>query len=278
MIRIRDMNQYIQHTEPGSVKATNAADWALSHGITKLTTEEMAHLIGVPANQVSQRMAPLRRRAEIFSPARGLWIPIPAEYRTWGAPDPFTYIDETMAFLEVNYCIGWLSSAAFHGASHHAAQTFQVATSRHIQDRSFGRSRLQFLSRSYVNGVTASKETSTWSSARVASAGTTMLMVVSDMDICGGLDNVANIVIELAEENPGFASGLAKDMHLFPDAAARRVGWMLDAFGDGAPTEVEQYCASLRSSLSFLSPNSERSGRLESKWDLIINQKVNSDI
>ncbi len=272
------MNQYIQHTEHGSVKATNVASWALSHGIGKLTTEEIAHLIGVPANQVSQRMAPLRKRAEIFSPARGLWIPVPAEYQTWGAPDPFAYVGEIMAFLDVDYCIGWLSSAAFHGASHHAAQTFQVAASRHVQDRTLGRSRLQFLTRSYVNEVTTSEKTSTWSSARVASAGTTMLMAASDMDICGGLDNAANIVIELAEENPGFAYELAKDMHLFPDAAARRVGWILDAFGNGAPEEVEQYCASLLSSPSFLSPNAERTGRLEPKWGLVINQEVYPDI
>ena len=272
------MNQYIQHTEPGSVKATSVADWALSHGVGKLTTEEIAHLVGVPANQVSQRMAPLRKRAEVFCPARGLWIPVPAEYRTWGAPDPFAYIDEMMTFLDVDYCIGWLSSAAFHGASHHAAQTFQVATSRHVQDRTLGRSRLQFLSRGYVGKVTTSERASTWSSARVSSAGTTMLMAASDIDVCGGLDNVANVVIELAEENPGFASELAKDAHLFPDAAARRVGWMLDAFCDGAPEEMERHCASLASSPSFLSPNGERTGRLDSKWNLVINQEVDPDI
>ena len=272
------MNQYIQHIKPDSVKATRIADWALSHGISQLTTEEIAYLIGAPVNQVSQRMAPLRRRAEIFSPARGLWIPVPAEYRTWGAPDPFVYIDEMMSYLGVDYCIGWLSSAALHGASHHAAQAFQVATSHYVKNRILGRSQLQFVSRSYVGEITASKKASARSSARVASVGTTMLMVASDIGICGGLDNVANIVIELADENPGFAAELIADMPLFPDAAARRVGWILDAFSDGAPEEAERHCASLASSPSFLSPSNDRVGRLESKWGLIINQEVDPDV
>ena len=103
-------------------------------------------------------------------------------------------------------------------------------------------------------------------------------MVASDIDVCGGLDNVANVVVELAEVNPNFTTELISDAHLFPDAAVRRIGWMLDTFNNRAPAEVVKHCTSLASSLSFLSPNSERAGRLDSKWNLIINRKVDPDI
>ena len=88
------MNHLIETTREGSVPASELSDWALSHGVTSLSTEEVMHLCSLPANQVSQRMAPLRKSAKVFSPARGLWVPIPPEYRTWGAPDPMGYIDD----------------------------------------------------------------------------------------------------------------------------------------------------------------------------------------
>lgn len=69
-----------------SVRASHAADWALSHGISALTTSELADLLDIPAGQVRQRLAAPTRRGEWASPARGLWMPVTPEFRTWGAP------------------------------------------------------------------------------------------------------------------------------------------------------------------------------------------------
>ena len=92
------------------------------------------------------------------------------------------------------------------------------------------------------------------------------------------MSNVANLVVELAEEHPGFGSEAAADAPLFPDVAARRLGWLLDVFGDGAPDGLADYCTSLISEPSFLSPTSARSGRLDAKWRIIVNEEVDPDI
>jgi predicted transcriptional regulator of viral defense system len=105
-----------------------------------------------------------------------------------------------------------------------------------------------------------------------------MLMLAADPGICGGVSNVANLVIELAEEHPGFATEMAKDAVLFTDAAARRLGWLLDAFGEGAPDELASYCASLASRPSFLSPTSARTGKLDAKWRIVVNEEVDPDV
>lgn len=236
------------------------------------------HLCGLPANQVSQRMAPLRKGAKLFSPARGLWVPIPPEYRTWGAPDPMRYIDDMMAHLGAGYLVGWLTAAGRHGAGHHAAQVFQVATTKMVRARTFGRSRLEFYQRGYVGSASQSAELLRKTGVRVASPGTTMLMLAADPGICGGISNVANLVVELAEEHPGFGVEAAAEASLFPDSAARRLGWLLDAFGEGAPGEVAAYCASLGSEPSFLSPFSARVGKLDSKWRIVVNEEVDPDI
>jgi predicted transcriptional regulator of viral defense system len=272
------MNHIIEKTPPGSVRASELPDWALSHGVTALTTAEVMHLCGLPASQVPQRMAALRRRAKLFSPSRGLWVPIPPQYRTWGAPEPMVYIADTMRHLGADYLVGWLSAAERHGASHHAPQVFQVATGKAVRDRAFGRSRLEFHCRDYVGKATVSAGLLRGTGVRVASPGTTMLMVAADPGISGGMSNVANLVIELAEENPGFAEELAADARLFPDAASRRIGWLLDAFGGGAPCGLSAYCASLPSSPSFLVPSSCRTGVLDVKWNIVVNEEIDPDV
>lgn len=236
------------------------------------------HLCGLPANQVSQRMASLRKSGKLFSPARGMWVPIPPQYRSWGAPDPMGYIDDMMAHLDTDYLVGWLTAAERHGASHHAAQVFQVATGKTVRARTFGRSRLEFYTRSYVGSVTQSADLLRKTGVRVASPGTTMLMLAADPGICGGMSNVANLVVELAEEHSDFGMEATTDAPLFPDAAARRLGWLLDAFGDGAPDGLAGYCAGLASEPSFLSPASVRTGKLDVKWRVVVNEEVDPDI
>lgn len=272
------MIHLIETMHAGSVPASELPDWALSHGVTSLSTAEVMHLCGLPANQVSQRMASLRKGGKLFSPARGLWVPIPPEYRTWGAPDPMVYIDDMMAHLGAGYLVGWLTAAERHGASHHAAQVFQVATDKTVRARAFGRSRLEFYARSYVGSATQSAELLRNTGVCVASPGATMLMLAADPGMCGGMSNVANLVIELAEEHLDFEAEATTDAPLFPDAAARRLGWLLDAFGAGAPDGLAGYCAALASEPSFLSPSSARTGRLDSKWRIVVNEEVDPDI
>lgn len=277
-VSLCNMNQYITQTPRGSVSVSELPDWALAHGISSLSTEEVMHLCAIPAQHISQRMALLRKRSQIFSPARGLWIPIPAEYRTWGAPDPMLYIDDLMAHLGVEYLVGWLSAAARYGASHHAAQVFQVATSRTVRERTLGRSRLEFYSRDYVDSASLGDSFTQKSKAKVASVGTTMLMLAADVGISGGISNVANLAIELAEEQADFEDSLVADALLFAHAAARRIGWLLDAFGDGAPEGLREYCTGLESEASFLVPSGPRVGKVDQDWKLVVNEEVDPDI
>ena len=51
------MNQYVEHIRRGSLAARELADWALSHGLTSLTTEDVSHLLGVPAAFSRRRVA-----------------------------------------------------------------------------------------------------------------------------------------------------------------------------------------------------------------------------
>ncbi|HLW45558.1 MAG TPA: hypothetical protein VKR78_05045, partial [Acidimicrobiales bacterium] len=66
------------------LKTSTAIDSLLARGQVALSTAEASKLLGVPADQVRVRMHPLLRTGRAFSPARGFWVAVPPEYRSWG--------------------------------------------------------------------------------------------------------------------------------------------------------------------------------------------------
>ncbi len=106
----------------------------------------------------------------------------------------------------------------------------------------------------------------------------TMLMLAADPGICGGVSNVATVIVELSEENPGYADELLATAGLFADAASRRVGRILDEFGAGAPDGLRRYCAKLASQPSYLSPLAPKAGAIDRTWNVVLNEKVDPDL
>ncbi len=268
----------MQKQNPGSIKPSELQDWMTAHGISTITTDECAHLLGVPINEVSQRMMRSRSKGQFVSAARGLWIAVPAEYRNMGAPEPIRYIHNLMGFYECEYCVGWLSAASIHGASHQASQVFQVATTKTLRKRIIGRSELQFYSRSYVPYITKKRISLSSGSAFVSTPGATMLMVAADPKYCAGIDNAATIICELADNHQDYMKDVLKNAPLFPKAAVHRLGWILEHLGEDSDLdELADYCSDL-SEPTLLSPGGGRTGSIDKKWNVIENRRIETDI
>jgi predicted transcriptional regulator of viral defense system len=200
-VSICNMNSLInqQAKNAGRIKASDSANWLLARGISSITTGDLATLLAIPKNHVPQRMTALKRRREIVSPAQGLWMPVPPEYMIWGAPPAIDVVSPLMRHLKADYYVGWLSAAELLGASHHAPQVFQVATSRSIRARTAGRSRFQFFHREHIKQVSLITTETKSGIVTVSSRETTLLDVSNDVGIVGGIDNAANLIIELCE-------------------------------------------------------------------------------
>ncbi len=119
-------------------------DALIGEGRYAATTDEIAALTGGSADAVRHGLARLRHQSRVFTPARSFHVMVPPEYRSWGAMPAPWFIDSMMRHLGRHYYVSLLSAAAHHGASHQAAQVFQVITDRHVEDRDFGRVRLRF--------------------------------------------------------------------------------------------------------------------------------------
>ena len=272
------MNTMISKQEMGIIRPSELQDWLTSHGIATVTTEECAHLLGINTNDVPQRLVRLRAKGELIAGARGLWIAVPSEYREMGAPEPMRYIHNLMEFYDNDYCVGWLSAAAIHGASHQAPQVFQVAVRKNIRNRKIGRSELQFYQRSYVQQISKKRVSLVSGAAFVSSVGATMLMVAADSNVCGGIDNVANIICELADNNNNYMKDILSDAPLFPHATVHRLGWILDRLSEVEDLdELIKYCA-LSSEPTVLSPTGKRIGSIDKRWNVIENRRIEVDI
>ena len=270
------INEKIQN---GSIRTAEAVGWLLSHGITAITNEELSALLGVSQNQMLQRLAPLVKRGEIISPCRGFWIPIPFEYRQWGAPEAIYYIDKMMRFLEIDYYIGWMSAASILGASHHAVQVFQVATERHVRNRVVGRSDFRFFHRSNVGLLPSFRHKTQTGAVKVSTRAATMLSVANDMNIAAGLDNAANIIIELSETEEPFIEEIAACSPLFPISALRRLGWILENFTETSELDIlAKLSKESTVKVSKLTSYKAYSDHIDNRWSIDLNERIEPDV
>ena len=279
-VTLCDMDAVIREKSiKGSIKAAYLVSWLLSNGITAVTNEEISALLGIPENHIRQRLAPLVKRNEIISPFRGFWIPIPFEYRQWGAPEAIYYIDRMMRFLGVDYYVGWLTASAILGAGHHAPQVFQVATAKLVRNRVIGRSDFRFYQRSNVGVLPSFRHQTQTGAANVSTRAATMLSVANDLKNASGLDNAANIIIELSETEENFIGDVAACSGLFPISALRRIGWILECFTDMPDldqlVDISQKSNVKQSKLSTYRPYSDR---INKKWSLDINERIEPDV
>ncbi|MFZ2964371.1 MAG: type IV toxin-antitoxin system AbiEi family antitoxin [Rhodoglobus sp.] len=265
--------------ERGSVtvlRAPELADWALAHGRASLTGAETAQLLDVPEDQVRRRLHAPARRNEWVSPTRGLWIPVPPEYRAWGAPPGIEIVDAIMRHRGIGYYVGWLSAAALYGAGHQAPQVFQVAVDRQMRARVVGRTRFVFAQRN-VDGIPTADHPTRSGSARVSTVAATMLDVADDVERAAGIDNAATIIIELAGHESFDVADLARLAPTFPAAAGRRVGLLLERYGWNDDLDLEplrQVVHDAVPSPSRLDPASPDRGYLDPDWMV----RVNADI
>jgi predicted transcriptional regulator of viral defense system len=189
------------------------------------------------------------------------------------------YLDSWMSYLGADYYVGWLSAAAIHGASHQAAQVTQVATSKTVQSRQIGRSRTEFYLRCGIREVPTTLHRVASGDVPVATPEATVLGISADVRLGAGIDNVANIIIELAAENALNGHRLAHIAHLFPASAVRRTGWMLENFTDlRGLGELKSLSGALPPTPSVLSPDSPRAGKVDRDWNLQINARLDPDV
>lgn len=259
-------------------KIAKLPDALLAAGIHAFTVEDAAQAAGIKPSSTWPALARLIKNKLVFSPARGLYIPIPPQHRSWGAVPATWFVDALMTHLGRAYYVGYLSAAELHEAAHQRSQVFQVVVDRDLRARSFGRVRVRFIKNRDVADLPTLRRNTPTGTMAVSTPELTAIDLANRPDHGGGVHNVATVLIDLANDGKLHDEALAQLVDRFPAAAARRVGWIvehftpvhLDALADTAsraidePSNLDRYCA--------------RRGKIDARWRVRVNAAVEPDL
>ncbi len=259
-----------------SLQPRDLPAYFLAEGRHSFTVDEAAETLGTSRGAVLDALTRLQHRNEVFSPARGLYVAIPPEFRSWGVVPGVWFIDDMMRHLDRPYYVALLTAAAIHGASHQAAQVFQVITSAApIRDRDLDRVRLRFYRSKHVHEDRTEQITVPTGYAVVSAKETTIVDLIAYPRASGGYGNVATIVRDIGELD---GSELARVASRRGRALTRRTGWFLERFGKANDLEALRQAARLDlGEPSVLDPAGPRRGKTDNTWSVRVNKPVEPD-
>jgi predicted transcriptional regulator of viral defense system len=240
----------------------------------------LAEAVAALGGSVVAVRAVLRRasqRGEVASPHRGFFVVVPPEYRRLRCLPPEQFAPQLMKHLGRPYYVALLSAAELHGAAHHRPQRFQVMVPKNRRPIECGEARVQFVARRDLERTPVVEQNTPRGRMRVSSQEATALELVGYADQCGGLDNVASVLSELAEALD--QKKVLEAARLCPVVWAQRLGYLLELAGrddlasplaDHVRTEGATLAPLVRSRSMTGAPRAER-------WRLAINASVEAD-
>lgn len=180
----------------------------------------------VSAEATSSALHRLAQKGLIASPARGFHVIVPPEYRSLRCLPAEQFIPALMAREGRAYYAGLLTAAQYHGAAHQRPQAFQVFVDRRRRDLSCGKVRVRFMRRKRLDDVPVETRNTPRGVLRVSTPEATAIDLIGYRDQAGGLNQVAQVIFELAHRiRPEALSGAAETA---PVAWAQRLGYLLE--------------------------------------------------
>ena len=246
-------------------------DRLLSEGIVSITVAELANRAGTTREATFRAVHDAKKSGVLFSPAHGLYVLVPPEYRSWGTIPADWYLEDMMRHMGRDYYVSFLTAAARHGASHHATQLFQVVVNRTVRDRDFSGVRLRFYQTSAIGSRETEVRTSPTGVVTLATPETCLLDLAERPDAGGGLNVILEIVPELVIDQERLVEGARTR----PRAVARRCGWLLSRTQpDLELGDLRELAAPKARNPTPLSPSNVSTGPVDPNWGVVVNTLV----
>lgn len=220
----------------------------------------------------------LLKKGTIAMPLRGFYIIVPPEYRSLGCLPAEQFIPDLMSHLQEPYYAGLLSAAAYHGAAHHRPQVFQVVVNKPRRSIFCGKIKIDFIVRKNVQEVPTTSRNTPTGVIMLSTPEATALDIVGYAKQCGGLDNVATILEELAEKlDP---EKLIENAANSPISWSQRLGYLLNVVNAGPVSDgLASYVKSRKPVRVPLLPSQNIKGaRTDNLWKVHINTEVEPEI
>ncbi|MBK7115878.1 MAG: type IV toxin-antitoxin system AbiEi family antitoxin domain-containing protein [Proteobacteria bacterium] len=263
-------------------------DNRLAHGRAYFSREEALAALGLSPAALSAALARQVKKGRVAVPKHGFYLIVRPEDRALGAPDPARWIDPLMRHLQLDYRVGLLRAAAFHGSSHQAAMVFQVIVPRQLRAFEIGRHRLEFIFQgaaafAQVNQAKYLGQLKTDAGyAKVSGVELTLLDCARYFHRAGGINGLAQIVKDLGgATDPVKLAGLAEH---YENSCVRRLGYLLEYMGHALQADALRPFVRKAKSSALLDPavkplSSVLPGVREPQpaWGLVVNELVEVD-
>jgi predicted transcriptional regulator of viral defense system len=220
----------------------------------------------------------LQKKGEIAMPYKGFYIIIPPEYRSLGSLPAEQFISDLMNYLGEVYYVGLLSAAEYHGAAHQRSQTFQVVVAKSRRPIRCGKVRIDFIFRKNTAKIPTQNRNTPTGVIKISTPEATAFDLIGYAKRCGGINNIATVLVELAEKID--SKRLVTAAKLSPITWVQRLGYVLDLVVKEDKTEdIAAYVKNKLPVRKPLMPSNKIKGtKMDSRWRVFVNAKVEADI
>ena len=260
------------------LSANNYIGNLASAGRYHFTSSDAVEALGVSANAAKVALKRLARQNLVAQPGRGFYVIVPPEYRTLGCLPADQFIPALMQRLKQPYYAGLLSAAQYHGAAHHQPQEFQVLLDKARRPIHCGRVRVVFIVRKRLQNVSVQTFNTPRGTVRVSTPEATAVDLVGYYNHVGGLDQVATILSELAEQiDPQKLVMAAQNA---PITWAQRLGYLLALVNAREQiVPLKAYVESeARRTVPLIPSASREEAPRDADWKLLVNAVVEPDL
>ncbi len=259
-------------------RAISLIDHLAASGRHHFTSREARASLGISPAAARLALNRLSKKGFVASPGRGFYVIVPPEYRRLGCLPADQFVPALFEHLGLRYYAGLLSAAQYHGAAHQRPQEFQVVVARNRRRISCGEIRVAFFARKRIAEVPVESFNTPRGTVLVSTVEATAVDLVGYADHAGGLDQVATILAELAEQID--STRLVGAAETAPLSWAQRLGYLLERVGGGEKTgDLKAYVQRTARDLTPLLARASRAGASRSAdWKVHVNASVEPDL
>lgn len=240
--------------------------------------QEAIQTLGISESALQNSIWRLSKKKKISYLKKGLYQIIPVEYESTGSLPPEWIIHDLMTHLGIPYYIGLLSASAFHGAAHQAPQIFQVICQKKIPDLTLGRIKICFYASKDFNVIPTQELKTPAGYVKVSTPEGTAFDLMRYLHQSGHLNHVATILSELGDVID--AEKLTVVAQKLSIRYSQRLGYLLDLLGYESLTNPLHQLVSNKSIIyiPLRSDSPVQNAEKNTKWHILVNEKVESDI
>jgi predicted transcriptional regulator of viral defense system len=182
------------------MKISELLNKLISKGYCSFTFHQAQEALGSSEIAIRASIRRLKKKGELAQPVNGFYVIVPPEYRVIGCRPAEHFITELMEYIGVPYYIGLLSAAQYYGAAHHRPQQFQIITNQKRRPITCGLVKIVFITNKDTAETPTQKVNSSHGYLTVSTPEATAKDIVIYANRCGGIENTLDVLRDLVEK------------------------------------------------------------------------------